>query len=109
MSLFSAGDAGLPYQLGSSFGNGPIMIGPWKLELSPDPLLVFSTSGAAPWIFQNYAGVLDAKGQATAAIQIPNFPALKNTPDLHGLRDVEAHRAPSGIASVSNTFMFTIQ
>jgi beta-propeller repeat-containing protein len=108
LSFSSAADSGLRYQLGSSFGNGPIMIGPWKLELSPDPMLVLSTSGAAPWIFQNYAGVLDAKGQATAGIQIPILPALKGTRIYTAFVTLKAS-APYGIASVSNTFVFTIQ
>ena len=74
LSLFSAGDAGLVYQMGSSLGNGPIQVGPWRLELSQEPLLFLSVSGSAPWIFRNYTGVLDAQGQATAAIHIPNVP-----------------------------------
>ena len=108
LSLTATGDAGLVYQLGSSFGNGPIMIDTRRLELSPDPLLFLSVSGAAPWVFQNYSGVLDAQGQAMAAIQIPNLPALKNLRIYTAFVTLTAS-APSGIASISNTMMFTIQ
>jgi hypothetical protein len=108
LSLSSAGEGGLVYQLGSSFGNGPMNIGGLRLELSPDPLLFTSLSGTAPWIFQNYTGVLDAQGQATAAIQIPNLPALKNLRIYSAFVTLSAS-APSGIASISSTFLFTIQ
>ena len=108
LSLSSAGEAGLVYQLGSSFGNGPMIIGGLRLELSPDPLLFTSVFGAAPWIFQNYTGVLDAQGQATAAIQIPNLPALRNTRIYTAFVTLSAS-APSGIASISSPFVFTIQ
>ena len=56
-NLSASSDTGLPYQLGSALGNGPIVIGSRKLELSPDALLVLSVGGQVPTIFQNYAGV----------------------------------------------------
>ncbi|MBN2490125.1 MAG: hypothetical protein JXQ29_04680 [Planctomycetes bacterium] len=106
--LSAAADGGLPYQLGSSLGNGPIPIDARKLELSVDSLLTLSVLGLAPAVFQNYAGVLDAQGAGKAALHIPNLPALK------GIRIYTAFvtllgTAPSGVASISNTFLFTIQ
>lgn len=106
-TLKSAADAGLPYQLGSSFGNGPIPIDTRNLELSPDSLLFLSVSGAVPSVFQNYAGLLDAQGMAKAKLDIPNVPVLK------GLRIYTAFvtllsTAPSSVSSISNSFMFTI-
>jgi hypothetical protein len=107
-TLSAAGDAGLVYQMGSSFGNGPIPIDSRKLELSPDALLVLSVSGLLPMIFQSYAGMLDASGAATAKLRIPNLPVLKGVRIYTAFVTLKA-TAPSGIASVSNTFLFTIQ
>ena len=105
--LKSGGDAGLPFQMGSSFGNGPIPIDSRKLELSPDNLLVVSTSGALPMIFQDYAGTLDAQGEAKARLNIPNIPALKGFRIYTAFVTLKAS-APSGVSSISNSFMFTI-
>ncbi|MBN2490127.1 MAG: hypothetical protein JXQ29_04690 [Planctomycetes bacterium] len=107
-TLMAAADGGLPYQLGSSLGNGPIPIDTRKLELSADALLVASVSGNLPAVFEGYAGTLDAKGLGNAKLHIPMIPALK------GLRIYSAFvtlrgSAPSGIASISDTFLFTIQ
>jgi len=107
-SLFSPSDGGLPYQMGSSFGNGPIPIDTRQLGLSPDALLVLSVNGALPTVFANYAGLLDAQGNGSAKLNIPNIPALK------GLRIYTAFltlkgTAPSGISNISSSFLFTIQ
>jgi hypothetical protein len=107
-ALSAAGDAGLCYQVGSSFGNGPIPIDNRKLELSPDDLLVLSVSGALPGIFTSYTGVLDASGAATARLSIPNLPVLKGMRIYTAFVTLKAS-APSGIATLSNTFMFTVQ
>ena len=107
-TLAASSDSGLPYQLGSSFGPGPIPLGSRSLGLSPDDLLVLSTGNLLPMVFDRYAGLLDAQGQATARLHIPNFAILK------GLRIYSAYvtlsaSAPLGLASISNTFDFTIQ
>ncbi|MBN2492691.1 MAG: hypothetical protein JXQ29_17725 [Planctomycetes bacterium] len=107
-ALSAGADAGLGYQMGSSFGNGPIPIDSRKLELSLDDLLVLSASSALPAVFQNYAGVLDASGKAAARLSIPNVPALKGIRIYTAFVTLKA-TAPSGIASISNTFLFTIQ
>ncbi|MBN2492479.1 MAG: SBBP repeat-containing protein, partial [Planctomycetes bacterium] len=107
LALHASGDAGLPYQIGSSLGSGPIPIDTRRIELSPDPLLVFSTSGTAPTIFQTYAGVLDASGRAQAAIHIPNIPALIGIWLYTAFVTLDP-QAPSGIRSISNTFAFPI-
>jgi hypothetical protein len=107
-TLKAPGDAGLPYQMGSSFGNGPIPIDTRTLELSPDNLLVLSTSGLAPTVFQAYAGLLDAQGLATANLAIPNYPVLKGIRIYTAFLTLKAS-APSGIGSISPAFLFTIQ
>ncbi|MBN2491495.1 MAG: right-handed parallel beta-helix repeat-containing protein [Planctomycetes bacterium] len=107
-ALLAAADAGLPYQMGSSFGNGPIPIDTRTIGLSLDSVLVLSIGGTLPGIFQNYAGLLDAQGKATASFNIPNIPTLK------GIRIYTAFvtlspAAPSGVSNISNSFLFTIQ
>jgi len=107
-TLFSPSDAGLPYQVGSSFGNGPIPIDTRKLELSADALLVLSVGGMLPTVFQGYAGLLDGQGNGAAKLNIPNIPQLK------GLRVYTAFltlkgSAPSGVSSISTSFLFTVQ
>jgi len=107
-ALKSVADAGLAYQMGSSLGNGPIPIDTRNLGLSPDALLVLSVGGLLPATFQGYAGLLDTSGEAKAQLNIPNIPALK------GVRIYTAFltllgTAPSGVSSISNTFLFTIQ
>jgi hypothetical protein len=106
-ALTAAADANLPYLMGSSLGNGPIPIDTRQLGLSPDNLLVLSTGGLLPSVFQNYAGNLDAAGAATAALNIPNFPVLKGVRVFTAFLTLKA-AAPSGVASISNTFLFTI-
>ncbi|MBN2492238.1 MAG: SBBP repeat-containing protein [Planctomycetes bacterium] len=108
LSLASSGDAGLVYQLASSLGNGPIAIDTRRIELSPDPLLFLTILGALPGVFPNCAGVLDAQGQAQAAIHIPNVPSVKGIRIYTAFVTLRA-TAPSGVANISNTFLFTIQ
>jgi hypothetical protein len=107
-ALSAAADAGLRYQMGSSLGKGPIPIDTRTIGLTPDNLLVLSTGGLLPSMFVNYAGTLDAAGAGTAGLAIPNLALLK------GVRIYTAYltllpAAPSGVSSISNTFLFTIQ
>lgn len=106
--LLSTPDPGLVYQLGSSLGNGPIPVDTRKLELSADPLLVLSVGGFLPAVFVSYAGTLDATGMAKARIDIPPIPALKGVRIYSAYVTLKAS-APSGVANISNTFMFAIQ
>ncbi|MCP4247477.1 MAG: hypothetical protein GY778_10555, partial [bacterium] len=69
----------LPYQLGTSLGNGPIPIDTRQLDLSPDDLLFVTVGGLWPPIFSGYRGVISSTGQAQAAINIPNLTALIGT------------------------------
>jgi len=107
-ALGASPDAGLPYRMGSSLGNGPIPIDTRTLGLSPDGLLLLSTTNALPTIFQNYAGVLDAKGNASAKLNIPNLPLLKGTRIYTAFVTLRA-TAPSGVSNISNSFLFTVQ
>ncbi|MBN2489446.1 MAG: hypothetical protein JXQ29_01160, partial [Planctomycetes bacterium] len=104
----SASDsAGLPCQFGSSLGTGPIPIDSRQIDLSPDGLLAVSVGGWWPSVFSGYRGVMNATGQAQAAIHIPNVAALIGVP-LHSAFVTLDPQAPSGIRSISNTFSFQI-
>lgn len=68
--------AGHGYLVRSAFARSPgIPIpGGATVPLAVDAL--FGLSGQIPWIFRNYAGVLDATGRASASVAIPSAPAL---------------------------------
>ena len=107
LSILASDDAGLSYQVATSAGSGPIMIGSRRLDLSLDSLLVISVSDFWPSIFSGYRGVIDSKGQARVAIHIPNTPILIGV-RLHSAFVTLSPAAPSGVCSISNTFMFSI-
>jgi len=106
-TLKSTADGGLPYQLGTSLGTGPIPIDTRKLGLSPDALLVVSVGGTLPFVFANYSGLLDAQGLAQAKLNIPAIPALVGLRPSTAFLTLKAG-APSGVANISNTFTFSI-
>ena len=87
--------------------NVPIPIDTRQVDLSPDSLLFLSLSGVAPAIFQNYAGVLDAKGKATASLVLPNIPALTGV-GVYTAFVTLLNTAPSGISDISPSFLLTI-
>ena len=93
--------------MGSSLGVGPIPLGSRQIGLSPDDLLVVSTSGFLPSIFANYAGQLDATGKATAGIHILNDARLIGV-RVHSAFLTLDSAAPLGVSSISNTFTFTV-
>jgi len=100
-------DAGLPCQVASSLGLGPIAVDTRKIDLSPEALLLVSVGGLLPSVFVGYPGVIDSEGQARASIHIPNIPALIGL-RLHSAFVTLSPSAPSGIKSISNTFSFSI-
>jgi hypothetical protein len=106
-SLVSSSEGGLPYQVGSSLGTGPIPIDTRVINLSPDALLQVSMAGAWPSVFSGYRGVIDSKGQAQAAIHIPSIAALIGARVHTAFVTLDA-AAPSGVRSISTTFVFSI-
>ncbi|MBN2490688.1 MAG: hypothetical protein JXQ29_07555 [Planctomycetes bacterium] len=100
--LTAATDAGLPYQAGASLGTGPIIVDIRQIGLSPDALLQVSVGDFWPWVCPGYRGVLDSRGQAQAAIKIPNYAALVGTRFHPAFVTLDA-QAPSGIRSISTT------
>ncbi|MBN2491129.1 MAG: FG-GAP repeat protein [Planctomycetes bacterium] len=107
LSLTAPGDGGLPFQVGSSLGTGPIPIDTRLLYLSLDALLIASVQGVFPGIFSNYSGILDGNGMGTAAIRIPKSPLLPGV-RIHSAFVTLKPGAPSSISSISNTFSFSI-
>jgi hypothetical protein len=107
LDLSAPADAGLPYQVGTSLGEGPTPIGSRTLKLSLDDLLLVTVNGWLPFLFQNYAGVLDAGGKARAAIAIVNDTRLVGTRLHTAFLTLDAN-APFGVKSISDTFSFAI-
>ena len=99
--------AGLPYQVGTSLGDGPTPIGSRTLKLSLDDLLLVTVNGWLPSVFRNYAGVLDASGKARADIVIVNDTRLVGTRLHTAFLTLDAN-APFGVKSISDTFSFGI-
>jgi hypothetical protein len=107
LHLVATNSAGLPYQLGTALGTGPIWIGSRRLDLSSDGLLVVSVQGLWPQVFLAYRGILDAQGRTQAAVQIPNHAALIGI-RLHSAFVTFDAAAPGGIRSISGAYSFTI-
>jgi hypothetical protein len=108
LTLTAPDSAGLPFQLASSFGQGPIPLDSRKLGLSVDPLFAITVFNVLPNTFAGYRGKIDTAGKASAAINLPAIAAL------HGITINSAFvtlspSAPSGIHGISNTFAFVIQ
>jgi len=106
-TLTATDDVGVAYQLGSSLGTGPILIGGRALGLSPDPLLVATVNNYLPATFVNYAGLIAANGTATARINIPNGSFLVGQ-RFHTAFVTLKPSAPQGIKSISNTCSFQV-
>jgi hypothetical protein len=104
LGLSSPADGGLPYQVGSSLGRGPIPLGNRKIELSPDVLLAVSTSNVLPHIFSAYAGILNPQGRAAAKIQIPRATGLVGIDIFTSFVTIRAS-APQSIQSISNVVL----
>lgn len=108
LDLLAPPDAGKPYQVASSLGNGPIPIGSRQINLTLDDLLVITVNGYLPSVFLNYSGLLDASGKAKAQIKILNDSRLKGIRIYSAFVTLDAG-APNGISLISNTADFTIQ
>ncbi|MBN2490085.1 MAG: hypothetical protein JXQ29_04465 [Planctomycetes bacterium] len=108
LDLFSSSDPGLPYQVGSSLGIGPIVLGTRQIDLSVDDLLVVTVGGWLPAVFTGYSGLLDTSGKGRATIHIPNDARLIGA-RIHSAFVTLDAGAPLGLRSISNQFPFTIQ
>jgi len=107
LDLSAPGDPTLSYQLGSSFGLGPIVLGSRQLDLSPDALLTLSVGNFLPGVFARYSGTLDATGKAQAAINIPKNSARTGVRIHTAFVTLDA-QSPFGVRSISGSKTTTI-
>jgi len=105
-----AADAGKAYRLVASFGytNGIKFANGEYLDLNLDILFFLTANNLLPTVFQNFAGVLDSCGEASAAVQIPGGlpPGLGIPIYVSGI--VIDPFAPGGVSTVANTHWFVI-
>jgi hypothetical protein len=96
--------AGAFYLAAASFSTSPGIPTPvGTIDLTPDPF--FFLSLAAPGVFVNFQGVLDAQGSALAAVAVPPIPGLKGFRFFVSFVTVRG----SALNAVANTVGFTIQ
>lgn len=107
LQLAASNDVARSYQLGTSLGPGPIPVDTRSIGLSPDALLAATVSGSWPTVFVGYRGSIDSRGEAGATINLPGVAGLVGI-DLYSAFVTLDAAAPSGIRSVSNTFIFRI-
>jgi len=105
--LVATTDPNLTYYMASSLGAGPIPIDTRFINLSPDVIFILSLNGVLPSIFSNYANVLSAIGENTAQLNLPAVMALAGTTIHTGFVTIQGG-APSGIKSISTTYIFTV-
>lgn len=101
-------DAGLPYQLASSLGTGPISLDGRALRLSFDGVMWLSISGLAPTVFERYGRLLDASGNGVARLNVPNAPPLIGIAIHSAFVTIDTNATPV-IRTVSHTASFRIQ
>ncbi len=96
-------DAGQIFIAASSFAQAPIRIGCWSMNLLPDGLFKLTVNNSLPSVFVNYQGFLDANGQATASVVIPQVPSLAGLPVHTAFATFD-----TGLRSISSTGSFLI-
>lgn len=109
LSLKFAAHPGKPFMAAAALSPRPgIPVDQRTLYLTPDALFRFSLQ--APWLFVNFAGVLDSTGRATPSpyVLIPKVPSLRGLRIFLGAVVVDP-AAPSGIAAISQPYGVTIQ
>jgi len=92
--------AGALYQVAMAFSSLPgiPVSGVGTIPLAIDALLLLSISGAVPSIFANFAGSLDAFGEATATLNIPALGILAGI----DFSVAAVTHGPGGIAFITN-------
>ncbi|MBN2491499.1 MAG: hypothetical protein JXQ29_11680 [Planctomycetes bacterium] len=107
--LYAYPSANLIYRLALSFGGTPGIALPDQREvpLRYDLLLALSLV-AGPPLFGDFVGTLDAKGQATAYVNIPNHPILRGY-TIYAAFVTFDPAAPSGIRTISEAASFPIR
>ena len=108
LTLEAGLDAGRQYVLAMSFGSGPTPIDSRQIDLSVDPLFVATVNNAIPSILANARGTLDSLGEAAAQFNVPSLSALRGVRVHSAFVTLDAG-APSGVRSISKSFVMTIQ
>ena len=108
LHLSAPGDSGLPYQVASSLGTGPVTVDTRSIWLDPDFVFLHSVHGRLPGIFVDYSGKLSPSGTATAALALPAEPALVGVGVYSAFLTLNP-RSPSGVKSISNPYGFRVQ
>jgi hypothetical protein len=106
-TLVATTDPARTYYMASSLGSGPIPIDTRFIPLTADIVFLVSLNGVLPTIFSNYANVLNAIGENTAALNLPAIGALVGT-TIHTAFVTIDGAAPSGIKSISTPYIFTV-
>jgi hypothetical protein len=100
-------DAGKVYILGAAFSPEPgFTIGGRTVPLNLDAL--FAVSQTVPAVFRNFAGTLNASGQAAAIVNIPAAPALKGFSFYVAGVIIDAS-APGMIGTITNAEHIVLQ
>jgi len=107
LSLRAGNHQGLGYLVATSATPGLLQIDQRFLRMSWDPIMATSIWLAAPGIFQNYAGLLDAKGRGRATLAVPNLPALVGV-KLYSAFLVDDPAARTGLGLISNTVVVEV-
>jgi len=98
---------GLGYLVGTSITPGLLQIDHRFLGLGWDLVLAASIWSTPATVFRNYSGTLDAKGQGSATLAIPNIKELVGT-KLYTVFLVKDPKARTGLGMISNTVQVEI-
>lgn len=106
LALDATNEAGRPYVVASALSPAATPIGGgFILYIAQDSLFALTVMNAAPSIFRNYQGVLDAQGEATASVAVPNDPRLAGT-TIHSVFGTVAG-SKLGVLSSRGSFSIT--
>ncbi len=101
IDLHAPSEANKPYVLAASFGNSGIPIGGNRVvPLALDNLFLLTALNQVPALFQNYTGILDVNGRATATLVVAPIPQLAGVVVHHAYIVLDGS-APNGISFVS--------
>lgn len=101
IDLHAPSEARKPYVLAASFGNSGIPVGNNRVvPLAIDNLFLLTALNQVPTLFQNYTGILDGTGRATATLVVAPIPQLAGVVVHHAFVVIDG-AAPNGISFVS--------
>jgi beta-propeller repeat-containing protein len=105
--FWSSDDPGLLYHAATSLGAGPFEIDGRAVPLTPDRLLRATLAEKLPHVCSGYSGTLDALGEGHGAMWIPEHPNMVGL-KLHTAFITLDPAAPSGIKSISSSYVHTV-